>query len=51
LRPDVKRFEQVRLAGAVRPDGEHEARLQRELELGVGAKVTKRNRRDDQQID
>ena len=48
LRPDVQRLEQVRLPGAVRPDHQHEPRLEREVERGVRAKAPERDPRDDQ---
>ena len=48
LRADVQRLEQVRLAGAVRPDDEHEPRLEVEVEPGVRAEVAERDVRDDQ---
>src|SRR5215218_8980479 len=44
----MERFEQVRLAGAVRPGHEHDAGGERELELGVRAKAPKRGSPDDQ---
>jgi len=48
LRADVKRFEQVRLADAVRPDREDEARPEREIEPGVGPEAAERDVLDDQ---
>ena len=48
LRPHVQRLEQVRLAGSVGPGHQDEPRLQLEVELGVRAKVSERNRADDQ---
>jgi len=45
---DVQAFEQVGLAGAVRPDHEHDSRPELQLELGVGAVVPERERPDDQ---
>ena len=48
LRADVQRFEQVRLPRAVRPDSEHEPRLQVEVEARVRANVAKRDSVDDQ---
>src|SRR5438876_100617 len=44
LRPDVKRLEQVRLAGAVRPDEKHQTRLELELEPRVRPDVAQGNR-------
>jgi hypothetical protein len=41
-------LEQVRLAGAVRPDDEHEPRRQLEIQSGVGAEVAERDSLDDQ---
>jgi hypothetical protein len=40
LRPDVKRLEQVRLAGAVLADHEDDAGRQREVECRIRAKVS-----------
>ena len=48
LRRDVQRLEQVRLADAVRPDDEHDAGRERELERRVRAVVAKRDVLDDQ---
>src|SRR5207244_4519605 len=48
LRADVQRLEQVRLAGAVRADGQDETWLEVELETRVRAVVAKRDRGDDQ---
>ena len=48
LRADVQRLEQVRLAGAVLTDREHDPRLQIQLERGVGAIVAERERPNDQ---
>ena len=48
LGADVERLEQVRLAGAVRSDHEHQARLQLELEASVRAEISERDRVDDQ---
>src|SRR5581483_6061716 len=48
LGADVKRLEQVRLAGAVRADGQDETRTQRQLEARVRAEVRERDRGDDQ---
>jgi hypothetical protein len=48
LRADVERFEQVRLAGAVRPGDEDEPGLQPELEAFVAAEVSERDVPDDQ---
>ena len=48
LRADVQRLEQVRLAGAVRADRQHEARLERELQARVRADVRQEDRADDQ---
>ena len=48
LRAEVQRLEQVRLAGAVRADDEHEPRLEGEVEPGVRAEVAQRERADDQ---
>ena len=50
LRADVQRLEQVRLAGAVRADDEHEAGLELELEPRVRAEVPKRDSVDDQTV-
>src|SRR5439155_1679522 len=44
----VQRLEQVRLAGAVRPDDEHQSRLEVEVEASVRPDVAQRNRADDQ---
>jgi len=44
----VERLEQVRLADAVRPDREDEARLQPELEPLVRPEVAERDVLDDQ---
>jgi len=44
----VERLEEVGLAGAVRPDDEHEPGLEREVEAGVRAKAPERGPRDDQ---
>jgi hypothetical protein len=44
----MQRLEEVRLAGAVRTDDEHEPRLQLELELRVRADVPERDRLNDQ---
>jgi hypothetical protein len=44
----MKRFEQVRLSGAVGSCDENEPRLERELEPRVRANVAERNRLDDQ---
>jgi hypothetical protein len=48
LRADVQRLEEVRLAGAVRPDGENEPGSQLELESLVGAEVSEPDVLDDQ---
>jgi hypothetical protein len=48
LRPEVQRLEQVRLSGPVGPDGQHEARLEIEVEPRVRANVPERDRADDQ---
>ena len=48
LRTDVQRLEQVRLAGSVLADGQHQSRLESQLERGVGAVVAERERADDQ---
>src|SRR5205085_7624346 len=50
LRSHVQRLEQVRLPRAVRPDDEHEPRLEPDLEPFVGAVVAKRDRLDDQSL-
>src|SRR4029077_8393154 len=50
LRPDMKRLEQVRLAGAVLPDDQDQTRLQREVESRVRADVPERDRTDDQRL-
>jgi hypothetical protein len=44
----MERLEQVRLAGAVRPDGEHQTRLEFKLESRIRPDVAKRDRADDQ---
>jgi hypothetical protein len=44
----MQRLEQVRLAHAVSPDDEHEARLERQVERRVGAIVAERDLPDDQ---
>jgi hypothetical protein len=46
----VQRFEEVRLAGAVRAGDEDEAGLQRELEPFVRAEVAERDVPDDQAL-
>jgi hypothetical protein len=48
LRADVQRLEQVRLAGAVRPDDKNQTRLETEVEPCVGADVAQRDFADDQ---
>ena len=48
MRTDVDGFEEVRLPDAVRSGHEHHPGCQVELELGVGAKVSERDVRDDQ---
>ena len=48
LRPDVQRLEQVRLAGAVRPDDQDEPRLEVEFEPRVRPDVAQGDRRNDQ---
>jgi len=48
LGPDVKRFEEVRLPGAVRAVQEDDTRLERELEGSVRAEVAEREPADDQ---
>ena len=48
LRPDVERLEQVRLAGPVRTDHEHEPGLQLELEPSIRAEISQRDLVDDQ---
>jgi hypothetical protein len=44
----MDRLEQIRLADAVRPSHEHDPRNEPQLQLGVGAKVSERDVRDDQ---
>jgi hypothetical protein len=44
----MKALEQVRLARAVRADGEHDSRLQRELEPWIRPVVPELERPDDQ---
>jgi hypothetical protein len=48
LRPDVQGLQEIRLAGAVRPDGEYEPSSQVELEALIGAKVGEPDAFDDQ---
>jgi hypothetical protein len=48
LRSNVKRLEQVRLAGPVRPDGKDQTGRQLEIQSGVRAEVAERDLRDDQ---
>lgn len=48
LSRDMEALEEVRLSGAVRPDGEDEAGLELELEPGVRAIVAERELLDDQ---
>src|SRR5262249_7563008 len=48
LGAQVQRLDQVRLAGPVRADEQHEPGLERELEPRVGADVPERDRLDDQ---
>src|SRR3954454_1243232 len=48
LRADMQRLEQVRLAGAVWTDDEHEPRFQLELEPSVRAEICERDPGDDQ---
>ena len=48
LRRDVQRLEQVRLPDAVRPDGEHDARLEVEIERRVRPVLAKSDVLDDQ---
>jgi hypothetical protein len=50
LRAEMKRFEQVRLPCTVRARDENNARLERELESGVGAKVFECDLADDQPL-
>jgi hypothetical protein len=45
---DVETLEQIRLAGAVGPDGKDDPRLEIELEGRIGAVVPERERPDDQ---
>jgi hypothetical protein len=44
----MQRLEQIRLAGAVGSDREHEPGLEAELEVRVGAELAERERPDDQ---
>jgi hypothetical protein len=44
----VQRLEQVRLAGAVRPDDENKSGLEAEVKPGVRADVAQRDFSDDQ---
>ena len=48
LGADMKRLEKVRLPGPVRAGHEDDPRLERELELRIGAEVSKRGVSDDQ---
>jgi hypothetical protein len=50
LRPDVQRFEQVRLADAVRSDREDETRPQVELEPLVRPEASELERLDNQAV-
>jgi hypothetical protein len=50
LRPDVKRLEEIRLAGSVLPDREDEPRLELQLERSVGAVVAERDVPNDQPV-
>jgi hypothetical protein len=44
----VERFEQVRLAGTIRPGDQHQPRLERELEALVRPVAPQRDLGDDQ---
>jgi hypothetical protein len=50
LRPDVQRFQEVRLAGTVSACDEDDAGLERQLELTVGPEVSECEVADDQAV-